>query len=98
MTLFLNACIVISLTLLSLSGIFVFIRLLIGPSLPDRAAALDVIATLVISVITIFSIITHHSIYLDIVIALALISFLGTIAFAQFIEFQLSHNEDELND
>ncbi len=92
---FLHACVVISLILLSLSTLAVFIRLLIGPSLPDRVASIDVIAMLVICFIAIFSLTTHHSIYLDIVIALALISFVGTVAFAQFIEFQLSHDKDE---
>lgn len=95
MTEFLHACVIISLILLSLSMIAVFIRLLIGPSLPDRVASLDVIAMLVICFISIFSLTTHHSIYLDIVIALGLISFVGTIAFAQFIEFQLSNDKEK---
>jgi multicomponent Na+:H+ antiporter subunit F len=93
MSSFFHWCIIISLALLTLSSILVFIRLLIGPSLPDRVAALDVLAMLIISLITIFAVITQDSLYLDIVIALALVTFLGTVAFAQFIEFQLSHSK-----
>ena len=88
-------CIYASAILLSISAILTFIRVLIGPSLPDRVAAFDVMAILVACLITIFSVSTKHSIYLDIVIALALVSFLGTLAFAQFIEFQLSHSDEE---
>ena len=90
---FLHASIFISLSLLSLGVVLVFIRMLIGPTLPDRVAALDVAAMLVICLIAIFCILANRQIYLDIVIALALISFLGTIAFAQFIEYQLSQND-----
>ena len=95
MTAFLHACIAIGLILLAIAVILVMVRLILGPSLPDRVAALDVIATLVICIIGLFAITSHHSIYLDIVIALALISFLGTVAFAQYIEFQLNKREEE---
>lgn len=80
-----------SLFLLCVSAILAFLRLFIGPSLPDRVVAVDVMSVIVICVIAVFAVIGNHAIYLDIVIALALISFLGTVAFAQFIEWQLSH-------
>jgi multicomponent Na+:H+ antiporter subunit F len=90
---FLYVSIFISLGLLSLSMMLVFIRMLIGPTLPDRVASLDVAAMLVICMIAIFCILANRQIYLDIVLALALISFLSTIAFAQFIEYQLSRDD-----
>lgn len=91
MNVFFHIATIISLFLLSLSVIFVFLRLFIGPSLPDRVIAVDVMSVIAICVIAVFAMISQHAIYLDIVIALALISFLGTVAFAQFIEWQLSH-------
>ena len=94
---FLHLCTIISLIFLSLAVVLIFLRLLIGPSLPDRVAALDIMSMLVICIIAVFAISTKHSIYLDIAIALALISFLGTVAFAQFIEFQLSHHAGDNN-
>jgi multicomponent Na+:H+ antiporter subunit F len=67
-----------------------FIRLLHGPSLPDRVVALDLLANLFISATVLYSIINNNSVYIDVVIALALIIFLGTVAFAQLIEARKS--------
>jgi len=92
---FFHVCLIIAAALLIISVLLVLIRLLIGPTLPDRVAALDVISILVASIISVFSIATHQAMYLDIVIALALITFLGTVAFAQFIEHQLGHHKEE---
>ncbi|MBX3065950.1 MAG: cation:proton antiporter [Anaerolineae bacterium] len=72
--------------MLSLSLGFAFIRLVRGPSVPDRVVAFDFIATLGIGIIAVYSIATDQSIYLDVAIVLALISFLGTIAFARYVE------------
>jgi len=88
---FFHVATLISLFLLALSVVFAFLRLFIGPSLPDRVVSVDTLSVIAICIISVFSIIGGHAIYLDIVIALALISFLGTVAFAQFIEWQLSH-------
>ncbi len=63
-----------------------FIRLVKGPNLPDRVVALDLLATIGISLIAAYAIATQEPAILDIAIVLALISFLGTIAFAYYIE------------
>lgn len=74
-----------------LSGILVvavvlaFIRLARGPSLPDRAVALDLVATIVIGLIGVYAVMTHEARFLDLAVVLALIAFLGTVAFARFI-------------
>ena len=66
--------------------IMAFIRLVKGPSLPDRVIALDLIAALIFGVIVTNSIANKDPIYLDVAIVLALIAFLGTIAYAKFVE------------
>lgn len=63
-----------------------FVRVLRGPSLPDRVMALDMIGLASVSVIVLVAIQTDQAILMDAAIALALISFLGTLAFARFIE------------
>jgi len=74
-----------------LSGILVvavvlaFIRLARGPSLPDRAVALDLVATIVIGLIGVYAVMTREARFLDLAVVLALIAFLGTVAFARFI-------------
>lgn len=63
-----------------------FIRLVRGPSLPDRIVALDFMTTLGLGVGATYSLATQQTIYIDVAIVLALISFLGTVAFARYVE------------
>ena len=72
--------------LLTISVILAFVRLVRGPTLPDRVVALDLIATLMIGMIAIHAIATQEPIFLDAALVLALLSFLGTLAFARYIE------------
>jgi multicomponent Na+:H+ antiporter subunit F len=74
------------LAVLSLAIVLSFIRLVLGPSLPDRVVALDLMTTLGIGVIAVYAIATNQAILLDVATVVALISFLGTIAFAYFLE------------
>jgi multicomponent Na+:H+ antiporter subunit F len=63
-----------------------FLRLVRGPTLPDRVVALDLIAVLTVALIALYAIATNERIFLDTAIVLALISFLGTVAFARYVE------------
>ena len=65
-----------------------FVRVVIGPSLPDRVLALDLIGLLSVSLIALYAVASGVSLFLDAAIALALISFLGTVAFSRFIEWR----------
>ena len=76
----------IALPLLTLAVLVVFIRLVRGPSLPDRVVALDLMTTLGVGIIAAYAIGTDQAIFLDIATIIALISFLGTIAFAYYIQ------------
>ncbi len=72
--------------LLTIAVILAFVRLVRGPSLPDRVVALDLISSLMIGIIAVYAIATDEPVLLDLAIVLALISFLGTVAFANYIE------------
>lgn len=74
------------LPVLSVAMLFAFIRLVRGPSLPDRVVALDLLATLGIGMVAVYSIATDQSAYMDVAVILALIVFLGTVAFAYYIQ------------
>jgi multicomponent Na+:H+ antiporter subunit F len=95
---FLSVAVYISSGLLALSAAMVMLRLLIGPTLADRVAAIDVISVLAVSIICVFIIVSRRTIYLDIIIALSLVTFLGTIAFAQFIEWQLGSSKEKVDE
>jgi multicomponent Na+:H+ antiporter subunit F len=88
----LTLIITIVFSILGIAFILGFIRLVIGPSLPDRVVALDLIATLSVAAIGTYAIATDQQVYVDVAIVLALIAFLGTIAFAQYIE-RRAHDE-----
>jgi len=71
---------------LIVSMFLAFIRLVRGPSLPDRVVALDLIAITAVGLIGVYAVSTDQPIYIDEAMVLALIAFLGTSAFAHFIE------------
>lgn len=66
--------------------ILAVIRLLVGPSLPSRVVALDLMAVLGIGIITVYAIVAEQPVLLDVAAVLALVSFLGTVAFAAYVE------------
>lgn len=61
-------------------------RLLKGPSVPDKIAALDLTASISIITIGVVTIKTRDSAYLDVAVVLAIVAFLGTISFARYLE------------
>jgi multicomponent Na+:H+ antiporter subunit F len=72
--------------LLIISFALATLRLFIGPSLPDRVVALDLISVISAGFIAVYAIDTDQPIFLDAAIVLGLIAFLSTVALAQYIE------------
>jgi multicomponent Na+:H+ antiporter subunit F len=70
---------------LGLALVLTFIRLVRGPTLPDRVIALDLIGIITVGIIAVFAIETNQPVYLIVAMVLALIAFIGTMAFAYFI-------------
>ena len=71
--------------LLSLSFIITVARVIVGPTLPDRVLALDLLVAAAIGFIAVLGIKTGYTLYIDIAIALGLVGFLATVAFSRFI-------------
>ena len=65
--------------------ILAFLRLLRGPSLPDRVVALDLMAIIGIGFIATYAIETERSVFVDVATVIALIGFLATVAFAYHV-------------
>ena len=72
--------------MLAVAVVLAFLRLLRGPSLPDRVVALDLMTTLGIAVVAAYAIATDQPVFIDVATVVALVSFLGTIAFAYYME------------
>jgi len=76
------------LTLVTLGAALVvaFVRLVKGPTLPDRIVAMDLFGVLVVGVIVVLAGWSGVRATLDAAIVIALIGFLGTIAYATYVE------------
>ncbi len=62
------------------------VRLVKGPTLPDRVVAMDLIGVLVVGLIVVFAASTGVSAAMDAAIVIALIGFVGTVAYATYVE------------
>jgi multicomponent Na+:H+ antiporter subunit F len=82
----LHGAVTLALGMAGLAMVLAFVRLVRGPSLPDRVVALDLIGTLAVGVIAAYDILTEQPILLDAATVVALVAFLGTVAFARYIE------------
>ena len=89
MTVHLNLFLEIVLGLIALAALLGFVRLLRGPSLPDRVVAFDLLATLAVGISAVYSMAHDQPVFLDVAVVIALISFVGTVAFARYIEERL---------
>ena len=72
--------------MLALAMIGCLIRLLLGPTLPDRVVALDLLGMFAVAVIAIFAILIGRPVLLSVCLIMGLILFLGTAAFALYLE------------
>jgi len=75
-----------ALVMLGVALVCGLIRVLRGPSLPDRVGALDFIGVLTAGTMILYGIATDEPLLLRPAIVLALIAFLGTVAFAHYLE------------
>ena len=85
-----NILVAIATGLVLVSIVLAEIRLVIGPTGPDRAVALDSLTITSVSLIAVIGFVASRSIYLDVALVYALVSFLGIVALARYLERGLS--------
>ena len=76
----------VTLVTLGLSLLITFVRLVKGPTLPDRIVAMDLLGVLVVGLIVVLAGWSGVGATLDAAIVIALIGFLGTVAYATYVE------------
>lgn len=76
----------LTLVLLIISIVIALIRVVFGPTVPDRVVGLDTINTLVIASMIIFGAASKEVIYIDVAIVYALLSFVSTLFIAKYLE------------
>ena len=79
---------IINITFWLLMGalILTFVRLVKGPTLPDRVVALELIAAIVVGIIGTYAIATGIPDFIDVAIVVALMAFLAAVGFARYLE------------
>ncbi len=75
-----------ALVTLAASVLVAVVRLVRGPTLPDRVVAMDLIGVLVVGLIVVLAASTGVRAALDAAIVIALIAFVSTVAYATYIE------------
>jgi multicomponent Na+:H+ antiporter subunit F len=80
----LNISVTVAMGLLGAATILVAARLALGPTLADRALALDLLGFLAVSFAAVFVLRTGQTALFDPAMALALVAFLATVALARF--------------
>lgn len=75
-----------TLVTLGLALFIAVVRLMKGPTLPDRIVAMDLIGVLVVSLIVVLAASTGVRATLDAAVVIALIGFVGTVAYARYVE------------
>jgi len=82
---FLEFSVLAAFAALSLAFFLTVVRVLKGPTLPDRILALDMLVAIGIGFIAVTGVSTGVAFNVDIAIALGLVGFLATVAFARFV-------------
>jgi len=89
----LNLLLLAALAILAVSGFLVLLRIVSGPTLPDRVVAIDLMGVLIVGFVVVSAAATGSYFFLDIAIVIALISFVGTVAYARYIEMGEAEEE-----
>lgn len=83
---FLTICVAIGFVLVLLAVALALVRLALGPTLPDRVVALDMMTVAIVAFCGLMAMQSNDAAFLDVALALALVGFLATVALARFAE------------
>jgi len=72
--------------LIFLGAILGVLRLVLGPTVVDRVAAVDMLTVMSISMMSLYALVAGRVIYLDAALVYGVLSFLAVIAVARYLE------------
>ncbi len=76
----------ICLALLATAAALVLLRLVLGPSVPDRIVSLDVLLQVVVAGIAVGAAATSSGAFVSVLVAVALLGFVGSVTVARYVE------------
>ena len=77
---------IVAAILISLGVLFGVVRLILGRTVVDRVAAVDMLTVVSISMIAIYAHVAGRFIYLDVALVYGVLSFLAVLAVARYLE------------
>lgn len=81
----LSVLVVIILVIFAVAALLALTRIIIGPSILDRAVAADVLLTEVICILGADMVINHHTRSLPVLLIIAAVGVFGSISIARFV-------------
>ncbi|ACS32548.1 MULTISPECIES: cation:proton antiporter [Thermococcus] len=72
--------------IISFAAFLAILRILLGPSVPDRVVGVDTLNTLVVAAMVLLGAAYDRTIYIDIAIVYALLSYIGTLIIARYLQ------------
>lgn len=81
-----EALLVAAAVLISFGIVFGVLRLVLGRTVVDRVAAVDMLTVVAISLIALYAHVAGRSIYLDVALVYGVLSFLAVLAIARYLE------------
>jgi len=74
------------LVIVGLGVMLCLVRMIKGPTAPDRAVALDTSVTVTTALLVLIGLILKRQIYLDVSLVYAVLTFIGSVAIARYLE------------
>jgi len=71
---------------IALGAFITLIRIMLGPSVPDRVVGVDTLNTLIVAGMILLGAAYDRVIYIDIAIVYALLSYIGTLVIAKYLQ------------
>lgn len=92
-----NFILILSISIMVVSIAICAWRLVKGPSLPDRVAALDTIGINLLAMVAVLCILYKTQAFIEYILLIGILSFIGTMALARYIErgVVLEHGNDQ---
>lgn len=76
----------IYLVIIGFGVVLCVLRMLKGPTAPDRAVALDTAVTVTTALLVLLGFMLNRRVYLDVSLVYAVLTFVGSVAIARYLE------------
>jgi multicomponent Na+:H+ antiporter subunit F len=77
---------IIFLPVIGAAVLLCLLRMLKGPTAPDRAVAVDTVSTITTALLVYLAFLYKRDIYLDVSLIYAVLTFIGSVAVARYLE------------